>query len=102
MTYLTNKDNDAYLDYPEKRPIPIGNKECPVCEGHGGWNLKLNAYGEGKHFKCTCSHCNGWGYIDENEICSGHEWQWVANLGNCYNKYECTKCHKTWDVDSSG
>jgi len=30
-----------------------------------------------------------------------HDYQHSTNLGNCYNRYECTKCGFTKDVDSS-
>lgn len=54
-----------------KRPYPIrpqGNWEvCPRCLGYGGWNLELNAYGPGKHFRASCAQCNGWGHVDTHD-----------------------------------
>jgi RecJ-like exonuclease len=105
----------AFVDFPKKDPKPEYGmtKECPVCKGHGGWNLELNAYPlhnyentpenrhKYSHFKACCSHCNGWGYTREDEDCDGHEWIFVKNLGRCYNQYECSKCGKTWNIDSS-
>ena len=29
-----------------------------------------------------------------------HELALVANLGRCYNRYRCTKCDRTFDIDS--
>ena len=29
-----------------------------------------------------------------------HEYTHVKNLGRCYNRYQCTKCGRTMDVDS--
>ena len=88
--------------------------ECPVCQGYGGWNLKVDAYGEGKHFQCMCSQCWGWGYVNKgsvDETCI-HEMEekskkWcddngVYHAGNCYHVQKCTKCWKVSAYDSSG
>ena len=105
-----------FIDHNKHSPRPeLGlTKLCPVCIGHGGRNLQLNAYPlpAGKedtaenrhtycHFRAICSHCNGWGFVAESEMCSGHEWKHTENLGRCYNRYTCTKCGKINDVDSS-
>lgn len=118
QTYMTHEHPDAFVDFPKKqldsKTSGIGfTKECPMCKGHGGWNLRLNAYNlHGKpdtpenrhrysHFICMCSHCYGWGYVSPDEVCQGHEWQFVENLGRCYNRYKCIHCGKNNDVDSS-
>ena len=51
--YLKPNDRDAFVDWPkikftdfiEKYPYWVEKYvECPLCFGHGGWNLKINAY----------------------------------------------------------
>jgi RecJ-like exonuclease len=112
--YLTKDDPDAFLDHVLREPYGDLTKICPVCKGYGGWNLRLNAYPlNGKedtaenrhkfsHFRCSCSHCNGWGYVHPKEDCVGHTWQFVKNTGNCLNLYKCALCGKLWEIDSSG
>ena len=118
MEYLTPEHPDAFLDFPPIEGLrkgyfdPEKHKDCPRCQGHGGWNLRLNAYPlHGKestpenrhkhsHFRASCNHCNGWGFIDKDENCPGHKWKHEANLGNCYNRYRCIHCGKTWCIDS--
>ena len=113
--YLDHTHPDAFIDWTHREPAHGITKECPVCKGFGGWNLKMNDYhlpagaedtAENRHkfvhFCAGCNHCNGWGYVSPKEMCDGHEWSFKENLGNCYNRYICTKCEKTWDVDSSG
>lgn len=109
------KDADAFVDYPFMKPAPQYSltKMCPVCFGHGGWNLTLNVYplhdkpdtAENRHkfshFRAHCSHCNGWGYVREDEMCTGHEWVFVRNTGNCLNLHKCKHCGKEWEIDSS-
>lgn len=76
---------------------------CPLCDGYGGWNLTLNAYGENKHFNAFCRQCNGWGFNkanSKNEVCI-HEMKQTEKLGRCYNRYTCQKCGMTEDIDSS-
>ena len=114
VRYMDQNHPDAFLDYPGiKKPEYGHTKLCPKCKGHGGWNLRLNAYSlhnypntaenrhRYSHFKCMCSHCSGWGYVLPTETCPGHEWQFLQNLGRCYNRYKCLICGKTSDVDSS-
>lgn len=77
---LSSTDKDAYLDFPPLNLVLKDNeKMCPVCEGHGGWNLEIFAYYKSMlrngmednsenrhrnaHFRCVCSHCNGWGKL---------------------------------------
>jgi len=85
---------------------------CPVCKGYGGWNLTLNAYGPGKHFRASCSQCNGWGWVTEEDRDCIHEVEElsmaqcreikVMHFGNCYHVYRCLKCGQISAVDSSG
>ena len=100
--YLKHDDPEAYEGL-EKIPINERYKltyECPCCKGYGGWILRKNAYGEGKHFKAHCSVCNGWGYTRTFETCV-HEWDRGVNVGRCLNTYTCVKCGKKQTVDSS-
>jgi len=115
--YLDTTDKDAFVDFPGKlRPssaYPSRSSECPKCKGYGGWNLKLNAYplhnlednAENRHkfshFRQGCYHCSGWGWVREEDANHVHDWDFVSNLGNCLNLYECNICGKTWQVDSS-
>ena len=112
--YLESTDPGAFLDWPEVDIRLIkGYRLCPVCQGHRGWNLRLNAYplhtledtAENRHrhshFRCQCSHCNGWGQVHESVTCAGHEWKWIKNTGRCLNLYECIHCGKKHEVDSS-
>lgn len=99
--YLDHTHPDAFVDWKHlEAPNPTFSKECPRCKGFGGWNLKMNSYGIGKHLQCQCSHCNGWGYVSSAETCEGHEWVFEENLGRCYNRYRCLKCGKKTNVDS--
>ena len=112
--YLTPEDQHAFLDWTHLSPVYDRTKECPVCKGFGGWNLRVNAYSmppgyadtaenrhQQVHFRTMCGHCNGNGYVTPEESCKGHKWSFLKNLGNCYNRYKCVHCVKTEDVDSS-
>lgn len=73
---------------------------CPVCKGRGQWLWRV-----GSDTYCACSQCNSWGYVKQgsvNETCVPHEMKHVANTGNCLNVWECTKCGKREEIDSSG
>jgi len=78
--------------------------KCPLCHGHGRWNLLLNEYGPGKHFQQACQ-CNGWGWVeagspdatcihDMKEIAPDQPWR-------CWHTYKCQKCGHTVSHDSS-
>lgn len=110
--YLTPDHPDAFVDWELRKPERDLTKMCPVCKGHGGWNLELNAYQNQyedtpanrhlfSHFRAHCSHCNGWGYVEESEMCPGHEWETVKSLGNCLRLEKCRKCGAEIQVDSS-
>jgi len=83
---------------------------CPVCQGYGGWNLRLNAYGPGRHFKAFCSQCNGWGWVKEEDLCVHDMVELsqdqcrklgIAHWGNLWHVYRCTKCGRVRSYDSS-
>jgi len=116
----TSFDDLPILEEPSKRfPFPNSSKEgnhvlCPKCKGHGYWNLQLNAYGPGRHFKCSCGQCNFWGWVDKgslDETCI-HERveitpERTAEKGFHYwgifcHAYECKKCGSVVIHDSSG
>jgi hypothetical protein len=127
-TYLEATDPDAFLDYPKFAPPveyhPEWAVECPVCQGHGGWNLRVNCYPlhhredtpENRHFhahfRCHCTQCAGWGWTTpENAECV-HDYarqlsyaecrdRGVYHAGRCWHVYECSKCGKTLSQDSS-
>lgn len=112
--YLTPDSKDAFLDFPLKEPSGPFTKMCPICKGHGGWNLKLNQYPIPKHlpntpenrhrylhFKQHCVQCSGYGYVTESDNCPGHLWEHVRHISRCYDEYVCTICNKTHFVDST-
>lgn len=115
MKYLDHNDPDAFLDHPKMERakfLPSDYVECPVCKGHGGWNLSLNSFPlhdkpntpenrhRYSHFRCSCSQCNGWGFTSKDNTCI-HDMVHVAKIGNCLNTYECSKCGHKREVDSS-
>jgi hypothetical protein len=116
--YLEPTDPGAFIDYPLKDSAEAAemgfSHECPLCKGHGGWNLRVNAYPlhnkedspenrhNFSHFKAHCDTCHGWGYVREKDANHIHKWEFVRNTGNCLNLYHCSGCSKDWEVDSSG
>lgn len=114
--YLNPTDEGAFVDYPMKKPGEPATEMCPLCKGHGGWNLKLNAYRMApglkdtpenrhlhSHFRANCSNCNGWGYVVPGSLDATciHDYQFHRNEGNCLNSYRCSRCKKTVTYDSS-
>ncbi len=111
--YLTYDHPDAFVDFPKREPYGAFTRECSVCKGHGGWNLRLNAYPlhnhpntpenrhRYSHFKAQCSNCRGYGYVLPDQGDHAHEWVYHSNLGRCYNRYVCKTCGAFNDVDSS-
>lgn len=107
---MENTDPNVFLDWDKKSPWFSYTKECKICQCFGGWNLAINEYrlkGDDtrenrleRHFKQVCQNCYGRGYVDQNETCEGHDWQWVRNSGRCLNIYKCAKCGKQTEVDS--
>ena len=119
MEYLSENHPDRYKDI-EKRPLDSPYMphtdaiECPVCEGHGGWNNRIDAYGEGRHFQSMCSQCWGWGYVDKTttDATCIHDMEekskkWcdengIYHAGMCYHVQRCRNCGKISAYDSSG
>lgn len=115
--YLDTSSPDAFKDIEKKTPTnqyPVTDPvECPVCHGHGKWNLRIDAYGAGKHFQAHCSQCNGWGYVNKGSAHAEcvHEYKelsqqecndkGIRHYGMCWHVYECTKCGTTMAQDSS-
>ena len=86
---------------------------CPRCKGHGGWNLKLNAYPlhdypdtpenrhRYSHFRASCGSCWGWGYLQKGQTCA-HKWDGPQrNIGHCLTIWTCSLCGAEREVDSS-
>lgn len=116
--YLTPDSPQAFEDFS---PINEKHKEnlispvlCPVCKGHGGWNLALNTYPlHGKestpenrhefgHFHAFCSQCWGHGFVEQNSLSATciHE-VLGRKKGKSYYEEFCTKCGYVRTVDSS-
>lgn len=106
--YTTTLPKESLFTGLEKRSKPklwIGSElreytnqvECPKCHGYGSWHYSKNT-------QMSCGMCNGCGWIHEDRLPSlcDHAWKFVANIGNCLNQYECTKCGHSSTVDSSG
>ena len=77
---------------------------CPKCHGYGEWNLRLDAYGKGKHFQAQCNQCNGWGWVKKgsmDEKCV-HEYKYYGmNNGMGEQLWQCVKCGRETLVDAS-
>lgn len=113
MKYLDYTSPNAFNDISKRTPQNSNVVECPVCHGFGMWNLRLDAYGPGKHFQCSCFQCNGWGYVERNSKDASciHEYReltqqesrdkGITHFGRCYHVYECKKCGNYTATDSS-
>lgn len=115
MEYLTPESTDAFLDFPDVDRSKWAKNviECPICKGHGGWNLRINAYPlhnipntvENRHlkanFRSSCGSCWGHGYLQPGQTCP-HEWSVGKKIGNCLHEWICSKCGIKQQVDSSG
>lgn len=114
--YMKPTDADAFKDMEKQAPEPCSKMlgayskprvesvpvvECGKCSGYGGWNLKLDAHGPGRHFRASCNNCNGWGYVPESQGSHVHEWDRGETVGRCVTRYTCVGCGKVSDVDSS-
>jgi DnaJ-class molecular chaperone len=77
---------------------------CPSCEGHGGWNLELDAFGPGKHFQAGCLQCSGWGWVKANSPSATcvHDWEEIPTGRMFDNHVRCKKCNHSEHYDSSG
>jgi len=73
---------------------------CPVCHGHGCWNLLLNRYGPGQHFQAFCRQCWGWGWVEDGTCV--HDFREVApdQPFRCWHTERCTKCGRTRSYSS--
>lgn len=130
MSYLPTATNFTDM---EVRPVPDGYpckaedaELCPVCKGHGGWVLTVNAYPLPKgyentpqnrakycHFRAHCSQCTGWGWVNrysQDAVCVHDDVELsqlearakgVAHYGMCWHVYECRKCRRRRTTDSS-
>lgn len=103
-SYMSRDDPKAFVDMPVKsKPDRMDSPVlCPKCKGHGGWHLKLDDFGQGKHFNAACNQCNGWGWVQGgtvNESCV-HEFGEVRVSMHIY-KNVCQKCGHTNVIDSS-
>jgi hypothetical protein len=127
MPYLEVTDPNAFVDHQlQPKPHMDGyDYLCPLCHGHGGWNLELNAYRlpKGKrstaanrrnfcHFRCNCSQCNGWGWVIADDTKCIHDWVEISaqeaekrglyHAGRCWHVYVCSHgCGRTTAQDSS-
>jgi hypothetical protein len=126
--YLSYDHPDAFVDWPKRQPpldwYPDRTTECPVCQGHGGWNLTLNAYPlhhyadtpENRHlhahFRCHCTQCHGYGWVEPAEARCIHQYdrelrvqecrdKGIYHAGMCWHVYECSKCGAILTQDSS-
>jgi hypothetical protein len=105
MSYMTYTDARAFegMEIKTLERSHIKNPVlCPVCAGHGGWHLKLDAYGPGRHFNANCFQCNGWGYVagdSDNATCI-HTFV-ERTVGRCLHEHTCTKCGEKRIYDSS-
>lgn len=73
---------------------------CGKCEGHGSYNLELDAYGAGNHFACLCHACDGHGY-HHPDSCEDHKFVFVRKLGRCIEEMKCAVCSLVRVIDSS-
>jgi hypothetical protein len=109
-TFLARMENVSDMkvkDCPSvKFPESLSGEwvHCPACQGYGGWNLELNAYGPGKHFQAGCFQCVGWGWVRPNSPDSQcvHDYKKIANPRMFEHVTQCQKCKHTVSYDSSG
>jgi len=117
--YLTPNDKGAFKDIRKRRPTKERPVECPLCKGHGMWNLELDAYGKGDHFRASCSQCHGWGFVQPGlDATCIHEFEEVGPkefdelkkkfsglgefvYGRCIHNLVCKTCGRRMVTDSS-
>lgn len=113
-TYLSA--GQSHESFVLKSPLPKFNRTfiCPMCHGYGGWNLRVDAYGPGKHFDASCSQCDGYGFVRPNSLDATciHErvelfqkecqHLGISHYGMFCHVYRCKKCGDTITQDSSG
>lgn len=93
MEYLA--DATDFTDLPKREPTQAYTEECPVCHGHGRWNLRRDEYGPGKHFQAFCRQCWGWGWVKPGlDATCVHDFKAVApdQPFRCWHTIACTKC----------
>jgi len=73
---------------------------CGRCEGHGSYNLKLDQYGPGLHFRALCPSCDGHGFRHK-DACEDHKFIHLRKLGRCIEEMMCTVCSTVRVIDSS-
>jgi hypothetical protein len=118
--YLTPDDPGAFLGMEKKEcPAHVAvmvrlqtgqnpekkdrlTHECKQCKGYGGWNLELGKYGIGKHFKCRCPNCYGYGYVLEQFKDHIHEWEMIQFAPRFTPAYRCITCNELYDMELSG
>jgi hypothetical protein len=89
-------------------------KLCPICRGHGGWNLQLAATPLPRgcadtaanrhmlaHRRAKCDHCNGWGWVHPSDHCPRHEFVVARSLGRSLTLYQCAHCGIEREIDTS-
>ena len=115
ITYIQSGDSEAWVDWPERRGIPLfmskDSVQCVQCKGHGGWNLLLGAYPLNEqistpdsrhaysHMKTTCHVCAGHGWISDNNRSCVHEYR-LSHVVNHRTQFNCVKCkhYVLWDI----
>ncbi len=115
MPFMSETDPDAHVDFPEKPISPNytpNAQECPRCKGHGGWNLRLNAYPlhsledtaanrhRYAHFRASCPQCNGYGWTDD--LACIHDYERAESIAMFQHVEQCRKCGTSRLLDSSG
>lgn len=96
-------DATNFADITKKAPAHDYTVECMKCHGYGYWNLRIDAYGPGKHFQAACGQCNGWGYVrpESPDAKCLHDWGYPVTIGRCLHEYTCKHCKITKVTDSS-
>lgn len=129
MNYLhpsTDPHSLVFQDYPIRiNPNLEKYVPCRVCQGHGGWNLTVNAYSlRGHldtpqnrhhfcHFRSMCGQCDGYGYVLIDSLNSSciHDYKELSSIecselkithyGMCWHVLQCKHCKQIKSYDSS-
>lgn len=102
--YMTIDHPDAFLGLERKEPDKYIHNPvpCPKCKGYGRWHLKLDEYGQGKHFNASCNQCNGWGWVNgESKSATCIHVFKQRTIGKCLHEYTCETCGEKRIIDSS-
>ena len=114
--YINPDQPEAFVDFPTPTPAPAGQSKCPKCQGHRGWNLRINAYPlhptlpdnpdnrhRHAHFRASCDNCQGQGYVPQNAAEHVHQWQLDPNRSKTFRQtYICATCNAVEERDTSG